>query len=174
MEGQFKSIADPEGKMQFKLEDFQQIERIHKPTLDEMTSKMVRQFFTWWDSFSPNLPKLRDFDISDHWLLAPYIYVIDVLDEGKFFYRLNGEMVVEIVGHNQKGKVFELNAEDPQEKAFANYLQNIVETKKPTYCQGTLALFGRGFMNFESIDCPLSDEDGHVIRTLGVICPQDR
>ncbi len=129
----------------------------------------TQHLFNWWKSFQPALPMRHQFSIDDHWLVAPYIYLIEILSNGRFLYRLIGEKVIELVGQNQANTIFDIKDTHSELLDLALYFQTIVDTKHAMKCHGTLALFSRNLQNFESFDCPLTDVQGNITHILGVI-----
>nr|WP_240953486.1 PAS domain-containing protein [Sneathiella chinensis] len=136
----------------------------------------TRLFFDWWHSFLPDLPRRSDFDILEHRYLIQHVYVIQVLGPGDYLYRLNGEKVIGMVGKSMRLTPFSLTSPQVEDQLLARYMDRICTARHAMRCRGNLAFAGRGFSNFESVDCPFTDETGTITHIIGVMktIPQDR
>jgi len=133
----------------------------------------TQRLLTWW--LNNGAPPLRSqFDIVDHAADAPNIFLIRRIRPGWFDYRLAGQEVIRIVGRNSRGEIF--SVEDDENRAvFARHLENVAHDRMPWVCDGTTEIHGRvGLIQFESIDCPLVNEDGDVDWIIGSMDVQKR
>ncbi|MTI08266.1 PAS domain-containing protein [Curvivirga aplysinae] len=151
------------------VENFEDVSRVHIQSSDDFRSDQARELYEWWQSFTPKLPCRDDFKIEENWHIAPNLFLIECLGDGKFLYRLNGEEVRNLVGKNQAGSYFSLEGETPELVNLAKYLDGLRQIKKPIRCIGSLAFFGKTKKQFESLDCPLFDENGNVTFIIGII-----
>lgn len=134
-------------------------------------SKRVENLFAWWNSFQPNLPKSSDFDILNHLNDAPYIFRYKVLGKNEFEIRLNGEAATEILGNSYKGVYINAATSKDHEhlKNLSEYLQRICDQKIALSCIGDYEdAFGRA-KQFQSLDCPLVDDNGAVTHIVGIM-----
>jgi hypothetical protein len=148
-------------------ENFRRIERAPVVSSSVFENEELRGFFDWWRSQATKPPRRVDFDVIDHWRLAPNFFFLRVIDPETFEVILVGETVIQLVGRNQTGRRFCVDDGDPPLRIFARYLQTVVETRQCWRCSGNLTVFERGHVQFESMDCPLTDSNGteitHVI-----------
>jgi hypothetical protein len=131
---------------------------------------MTKDLFHWWRSHSPNLPSRADFDISKVPSLAGNIYLIEKLSNGKYLYRLCGNTVGDLIGNHYRMVEISLSSEPYEDRQLTEYLDEISKTSSPSRCRGDLSFVDRGFIKFESLDCPLFDKDGNITHFVGVIC----
>ncbi|WP_420547089.1 PAS domain-containing protein [Curvivirga sp.] len=148
----------------------QDFDRYFGPQAEDFNATQTRELFDWYSKYQPKFPQRKDFDIIQHWGLAPYLYLIEIQNDGTFHYRLNGEQVVEILGHNQRGLKLGQKNDMPVNAAFASYMRKLVDQKTTARCMGDLSLLDRSYIKFESFDCPLVDKTGQISHIIGVIC----
>ena len=154
---------------QERSDNFKKVIRLEVTSEDDFKTETVRSLYKWWSSFQPSLPSRGDFDIARHWKLAPFLYVIEVLEPGKYLHRLNGEKVVEIVGVSMRGHEISPKNPLPENRLFAEYLNTLVESRQCRRCSGTAAVFGKDYLEFETVDCPLSGKNGEIAFVIGAI-----
>jgi hypothetical protein len=130
----------------------------------------TRRIYDWWRRANRGAPPLKSaFDIVDHARLAPHIFVVDREQNGRFRFRLMGEEVVRMVGRSRAGDWVTGVHPDDRDDALERYYWSIVIARVPKRCFGTLAFAGKSHHRFESIDCPLADDQGEVVRILGLM-----
>jgi hypothetical protein len=130
----------------------------------------LRGFYNWWNSTTATPPLKNDFDVVEHRKLIPNFFFIQVHDADSFQFVLAGEEVIQLVGRNQTGRRFHTEDADLPLRMFAKYLNGVVRTRRCWRCTGNLALFERGHVRFESMDCPLTDDTGsRVTHVIGAI-----
>lgn len=147
-------------------ENFRQIERAPLTSLDAIERDELRQFAEWWNSRPQSPPPRSAFDILDHSRLAPFLYVIRCLNDDTYEYVLNGEEVVRMVGRSQARTCFSCEDDDPAMRSLATYFENVVRSRQIWRCAGTLSMYDRGFIQFESLDCPFTDDSGENISPI--------
>lgn len=139
-------------------------------------SPKVAALFHWWQSQAAaagqegGLPLRSAFDIADHTAIVPDLFLVEVLADGRFLMKLEGERVIELFGVNNTGRVItEATGVGEYGHALAEYYQSIVDEKLCRRCTGTMEhVNNRQWIEFESIDCPLSRDGGQVDFILGV------
>jgi hypothetical protein len=141
---------------------------------DDIQSNTVRALYAWWKKYHPELPKRSDFDIAEHWKIAPHIHLLQMIKPGHYLYRLNGEKVVEMIGSSRRGHTITIENPLPEDRHFAQYLDDIIAQKIPRRCIGSLSLFDKSYSQFESVDCPLRNEAGDVEFVIGAIISLDK
>lgn len=147
------------------------VERMPLNGTEDLTSFLNRQLFQWWQSTRGGRPRYADFDVLDHPKLIPYLHLYQVLSPDSVQLRINGEAVAESFGHSWAKTVLSASADDPVHATLAQYILSVAEMEKPHYCVGTLSHVERGFIGFESIDCPLWGADGTVSHVIGSFVP---
>jgi hypothetical protein len=145
------------------LENFRRVERARVVDESAFENDGLRGFYTWWNSGPATPPTRSKFDIIDHWRFAPNFFVIRVIDPQSFEVALVGDEVVQLVGRNPTGRRFTVDDDDIALRNFAGYLNAVVESRNSWRCTGSLAVFQREHIRFESIDCPLTDPSGRDI-----------
>ncbi|RED45044.1 PAS domain-containing protein [Aestuariispira insulae] len=150
-------------------DNFQMIYRYPVFDREVFHTDVVRHLYDWWSSFAPQPPQWDDFDIVQHAKFTSNIYLIKVLDQDWYEYRLNGDKVAYLVGETMQGVKFTLDDAVPSRRTLAAYCHEICESKVPRRCDGMLYLPNGQEVNFESLDCPLFNEQGEVSHTIGAI-----
>ncbi|MCR9213483.1 MAG: hypothetical protein NXI13_07170 [Proteobacteria bacterium] len=154
---------------QHRTDNINEVARLDVTSSDEFKTGPVKSLYNWWESHQPDLPKYSDFDISENWAIAPYLYVIQALSPGRFLYRLNGEKVVEIIGISKRGH--EITDRDSllENRLLVDYLSPLVEVGRAKRCAGSLDIIGKQHLTFESVDCPLKNDRGEIEFIIGAI-----
>lgn len=154
-------------------DNFKKISRSDISSPEELKTEPLKALFKWWAGFAPEIPSRRNFDVSDHWKIAPHIHLLQVIKPGHYLYRLNGEKVVDIVGGSRRGDTITLENPLPEDRLFAQYLDDIVARRVPRRCFGTLGLFDKEHSMFESVDCPVKNETGDIEFIIGALSTVD-
>lgn len=141
-------------------------ERVGEST--RFLSPTVGRLYRWWAS-SGAPPRRADFDIADHWRLAPHLFLVAVLPDDAFQFRLYGERVIKILGVNNRGRLITPGGSDNAEgdRDLLRYYQRIAAERICWRCVGHFGHRGREHIRFESIDCPLAAEDGRIVAIIG-------
>lgn len=134
-------------------------------------SAKTKRLHDWWASANDgHMPPRAAFDIVDHKLIIPNLFVTEVLDDGNFAFRLFGEEVIAMVGRNRKGELVRCDAVDEYGHALHEYYTSLVTGRVCRKCTGSLAYAGREFHRFESVDCPIGDATNErVAQIIGVM-----
>lgn len=142
-------------------------------SVNELTCFPTKALYNWWASQASDKLTRQDFDISMVPKLANYIYLIERFSDGNYMYRLCGDTVGQLIGNHYR--MVEISHTSPayEDRQLAEYLDKISKTDSPTQCNGNLSFVDRGFLNFESLDCPLFDENGNITHFVGVICEKN-
>lgn len=150
-------------------DNFNHIERHLNFKEEDLETAPVRTLYKWWKSYQPRIPGRPDFDITEHRTLPSYIYLLEVLSPTEFFYRLNGEHVVNLIGKSLSGQTLTVESPNYEDRLFASYLSEFIKFKSACRCFGNLSLLDRGHIEFESLDCPLVDHNGNVTHIIGTL-----
>ena len=141
----------------------------------ELNSPITRALYSWW-SGQGQIPSRNSFDISDHLSIASHIFLVKVRDRDCFEIRLNGEVVVEALGHSERGTVIRtdntvISSPDQHHQNQARHYQTIVDDALPRLFRGDFTNLDRRHVQFESVDLPLIDEAGQVTHIIGALDP---
>jgi hypothetical protein len=159
---------------------------IDEETVSDATaflSPKVSSLYQWWRSLACDgtaaasagngfrLPLRREFDVSDHILLVPDLFLVEVLPSREYLMKLEGERVIELFGINNTGRIVsESLGEEDYGHALAEYYRSIVEERRCRRCVGNVDQFNdRRSLRFEAIDCPLSRDGRQVDFIIGVV-----
>lgn len=132
----------------------------------------VAALHRWWTSqfaATAGIPRRAAFDIAAHRALAPYLFLVDTPEDGRYGFRLLGEMVVEMTGRNITHMPVTTFTPIEYGHDLYAYYREIVRTGRCHMCRGSLAFAGKDYRRFESIDCPLAGEDGRVFQIIGAM-----
>ncbi len=122
----------------------------------------------WWWSRARAIPTKAEFDILDHWPVAPDVFLVRALPGGTFRTLLIGEGAKGIIEPGRLGA--DIRPHDPRHHlaVLRRHYAAVVSTRLPRLCRGTLARDGEERI-FEGLDCPLADPDGSVTHIVGVL-----
>lgn len=151
-------------------DDFSKIERRPINKEQDLTSRSAKTLFKWWSSFAPSVPSRVDFDILNLTSIASDVYLVSVISSGRYMYRLGGERVAGLVGRRQIMTEISTESENLADAMFAKYLSWTIGAGGVNGCLGSLEFFGKDFLAFESIDCPLVDASGKTTHIIGTLC----
>jgi hypothetical protein len=133
----------------------------------------VARLFAWWRSLAGDgrLPLRREFDIAEHTVLVPDLFLVEVLSNGNYLIKLEGERMIELFGINNSGRVVsESLGSEEYGHALAEYYRGVVEERLCRRCIGNVERINdRRSLKFEAIDCPLSRDGRQVDFILGVV-----
>lgn len=132
-------------------------------------SDKVRALHAWWRAAgSGGMPYRRDFDVSNHRDMVSHLFLVRVVEDG-FLFKLTGESAIRLFGHNNTGKTVRADSREDYGHGIYDYYRRVVEQRRCFMCLGTLTANDRVYVNFESLDCPLTD-DGHTVSAIiGVV-----
>jgi hypothetical protein len=136
-----------------------------------LTPKVAR-LFAWWQRHAEGrVPLRRDFDVLDHWDMAPHLFLVEALRDGQFLMRLEGEAVITLFGVNNTGKLISRSTGlGDYGHAIHEYYEGLVAERSCRRCVGNLERVNeRGWISFESLDCPLSRDGERVDFIIGVM-----
>ena len=136
---------------------------------DDFVSPTVRRLYEWWLGFAPDIPKRCDFDVLELTDVAAHLFLVRMADPGVFEYRLRGERVAELVGARGGGDSYRCEDDDEGSRQLAEYYQTIVQSRRPMRCLGSFVEEVTFATAFESVDCPLVNEDGAVTHIIGAM-----
>jgi hypothetical protein len=163
-----RSVTEPRGSLN-------QVLSLESSIVEPTTlfkGRHVAALHRWWAgqfAATGKIPRRSAFDITAHAALAPYLFLVDTPEDGQYGFRLLGEMVVEMTGHNIAHMPVTTYSPIEYGHDLYAYYREIVRTGRCYMCHGSLAFAGKDYRNFESIDCPLADEDGRVFQIIGAM-----
>jgi len=94
---------------------------------------------------------------------------MSVVGPDEFIYRLNGDEVATLVGKSYNLHPISTISDDVGDKALALHLTDVLRDRQAYRCSGDLRMFDRDHINFESVDCPLTDNNGKITHFIGVL-----
>jgi hypothetical protein len=143
----------------------------------QFLSVRVHRLYDWWRACAERhqglphggLARWQDFDIAEHAVLAPYIFVVETPADGAYRFRLLGEAAIGMIGRNIAGELVQNRPSDDYGHDLYAYYAEIVRERECRMCRGTLDFIGLNHRHFEAIDCPTTDETGAVTRIIGIM-----
>ena len=121
----------------------------------------VRRLYDWWIAANDGAaPARSQFDIAEHTMLASNIFLVERVDTESFRFKLHGEAAMDIAGMRGAPAEVSERTEDQFNSALFRYYTDLVKNRIPVRCAGSLAFADQPHRRFESIDCPLTDDDG--------------
>jgi hypothetical protein len=157
--------TDPE-----RTNNFRNIERRLITDGADLRGAPCRTLYRWWTGFAPATPTRVDFDITKTPTIASDIYMLEILEPGRYLYRLCGDNVARLVGRNYRMKEISITGDDLPDALLCEYMDWMVGTGGTSGCTGDFTFLDRGQRNFESVDCPLVDADGKTTHIIGAMC----
>ncbi|WP_207485108.1 PAS domain-containing protein [Arenibaculum pallidiluteum] len=154
---------------------FSRIHGIREETVGADTAFLTRKagrLHSWWHrTAAGRLPLRREFDVLDHWDMAPNLFLVEALPGGQFLMRLQGESVISLFGANSTGQLIsEAAALGEFGQAIHEHYSGTATRSTCRRCVGTLERVGeRSWISFESLDCPLSRDGTGTDFILGVV-----
>ncbi len=151
-----------------RLHDFSLVER--HPALQDARFRCprVQALHSWWWRFDGAVPERRQFDILEHRAIVNHLFMIEVVNPTRFQFRICGEASSAIVGRDNT-HVFLECGQAGQFGPLACYYAEVVKARQPFRCHGSFHYLDHGLVDFESIDCPVSNETGQITHLIGCI-----
>lgn len=145
----------------------------HQPLVGEamLKSETTRAMYAWYMGNSVQGPApWALFDFLDHFAVAENLFLVHTEQPQALQITLHGENVKRLLGESSwTREILTADVDMPAKRSLFNYYTTIIREGRPYYCE----IFGRGGYihnrHFESIDLPLVDDAGKVIRILGVL-----
>lgn len=158
-------------------DDFATLDRLSAPNdaplidVNDLDSPAARHLFSWWKAHydrDGNPPSRSQFDIGDFLPYASQMFLASKTSDGEWVYKVRGEAFKELFGPlktevdvgRYRYRVFDMPVSD--------YLNLVAENGM---CRRTKAKFTSAtnvIKRFESIDCPLLDDDGRPSHVIGI------
>jgi len=130
----------------------------------EFLSSKAKHLYRWWGlANGGRMPTRKMFDILDHRAVVANLFVTDVLPTGEFQFRILGEEVIRIIGRNRTGEMVTHRNKGEYGHELYEYYRMVVANRVCRKCTGTLMFAIGGARRFESIDCPLADDDADTV-----------
>ena len=140
---------------------------------DELIGLNNKALLEWWLSFAPTIPFKSDFDILDHIDLVADIFLVKRLNDTDYEFRVHGESANNIFDDNI-GKTISINGPETTEKEredvrLARYYTKLLKQPNCLRNEGSLPFLKKEHIRFESLDCPLLDEEKNPTYIIGTI-----
>jgi len=137
---------------------------------DQLQHPYVRRLYDWWITANDGAaPARSQFDIAEHTMLASNIFLVERVDARSFRFRLHGEAAMDITGMRNAPTEVSEQTERQFNTALFRYYSDVLENGVPVRCTGSLAFADQPHRSFESVDCPLTDDEGRMAYIIGVI-----
>jgi hypothetical protein len=150
--------------------DLTRIVEIEDTAVDATTrfeSAKTKHLYDWWASANDGqMPRRRQFDILSHRPIVANLFLTEVLPDGNFQFRLLGEEVIQIIGRNRTGETVRQAAEGEYGHELYTYYRSVMTGRICRRCTGALFFATKGARRFESIDCPLADDNGEQVAVI--------
>ncbi len=136
----------------------------HVDESTEFLSPKVKHLYGWWaQANNGRMPTRQMFDILDHRAVVANLFVTDVLPTGEFQFRILGEEVIRIIGRNRTGEMVTRKNKGEYGHELYEYYRMVAANRLCRKCTGTLMFAIGGARRFESIDCPLADDNADTV-----------
>jgi hypothetical protein len=132
------------------------------------TSKVTTQLYEIWldKKCALGLPLREQFSPMEMKDILPFVYMIDVLDDGADFrIRLLGTALVQLLGGDYTG--LKLSAARDVDAWRSDIYREVYETKQPIFYQFDLGDLGKRHMKTENVLLPLRDKNHEFTILLG-------
>ena len=144
--------------------------------VDQIKAKILRKIYRYWRGKCREgaLPSRADLDPTEILpALLPHVFLVDVVDGGRDFrYRLVGTHIVESVGFEYTGRLVSEFMRGREEEMQARDYHRLVESREPQHVICNMVAFGRDYMRFERVVCPLSSDGEAIDMIFGGLCFQ--
>ena len=142
-------------------------------TKTQFTHESNIEFFEWW-SYVRNhaCPYRHQFDITEHphWASRIFLVRIESADPAVFRFHLVGNGVIDMLGRNDTGTTLSESGWDLSGCVATHAYKAMLDHKRPLRFSGSLSMYNREYINFESIDAPFLGQDDTVSAVIGLIC----
>jgi hypothetical protein len=148
---------------------------VDPPDLMQPVLGPVRHY--WEEKRSgPELPRRSDIDPVELKAYLSHLFLIDVLPDAEFRFRLVGGEITDRYGRNSTGRtVREVYAELP---LIADWLTDMMSAVtrlgRPVLASGPLTAIGKEHVFSESLFLPLANEAGSITKIFGATCYRAR
>lgn len=146
-------------------------DRVYLPA--DMDCALNRQLMEYWQDCGKNsaLPHVGDFDIIEVHEFAPWIALIDVLNEGEdFYYRLAGPKYARIIGDDLSGKLLRDCSDKVAIERLTGIFVQALALSGPICVSGKVGhTNGRAGFHSEACILPLTNDAGVIIRLVHMI-----
>ena len=136
---------------------------------DQLASERLIGVLDAWKRTTGNrlAPKREEITPSLLRAALPWIWMIDVIDEGKDFrFRIAGERVIQFMGRRYAGERLSDNLDNPFFQRMRTILAECTQRRRPVAAGPIRSnLKGKEFFEMEVVVMPLS-EDGQTVTTL--------
>jgi hypothetical protein len=143
--------------------------------VDRIKAEKLRDIYRYWRGKCRDgaLPSRADLDPMDIPALLPHVFLVDIVDGGRDFrYRLLGTHIIDSVGFEYTGQLVSEFMRGREEAMQARDYHTLFESREPQHVIGNLVAFGRDYMRFERVVCPLSSDGGAIDMIFGGLCFQ--
>ncbi|WP_262696273.1 PAS domain-containing protein [Kordiimonas aquimaris] len=130
--------------------------------VDAPTAPLTKQLFSLWQSKcgADDMPLRHEMDAASLQSMMPYIYIVDILDDGAdFCMRFMGSAIVQSIGRDYTGVKASEN-KDAESNWRALVYRSVYEARKPMFTRVPLSDFERSHVMTECALLPLANRHG--------------
>jgi len=132
---------------------------------------VLRPVLDYWEGkcVGRKLPRRRDIDPLELKAYLSHLFLIDVLPDAEFRYRLVGGEITDRYGRNSAGRtVREIYAALPLiAEWLTDMMSAVTQRARPVLASGPLTAIGKEHLVSESLHLPLADEAGSITQIFG-------
>jgi len=128
------------------------------------------RLFAWWKSLYDAAgvpPKRRAFDIADFLRDSTNMFLAARQADGRWCYRIRGEAFLDLYGPERLETCVDKYRYRVFEQPVSTYLDRVASGRVCRFTTGVFNCSQFGLKNFESVDCPLIDDNGDVSHIIG-------
>lgn len=119
----------------------------------------------------PGMPRRVDIDPLEMVRWLPHLYLVDVLPDGGYFYRLAGEEIRHLYGCRVGGRRLEEVFDGTIRELKVNLLNRVRLDRRVVYCQNSFLNHSNAYATVDRLLLPLVDESDRVSQILGCVYP---
>jgi hypothetical protein len=146
--------------------------RLFKPA-DALVGDKARAMYALWEKLrGPRLaPKREEITLARVRKLAPWMWIIDVVEDGADFrFRQAGDRVVQFLGAGQSGFLLSKLPPGPFTNLMQHTLSHCVDQKRPVALGPARSIYaGKEHWETETVVLPLSEDGEKVTAVLGTM-----
>ena len=140
---------------------------------DALVGDKVRAIYAIWEKLKGSrlAPERKEITLTQVRLLSPWMWIIDVLDEGADFrFRLAGDRIVQFLGGRYSGAAFSELPANPFYERMRRTLLHSLEKKSAVAVGPVRSNYpGKEHWETEIVVLPLSDDGKNVTALFGVM-----
>ncbi len=124
----------------------------------------------WSDLYEKHerIPRRRELDPLAFFKHSPHIWIVDLLENNEFKFRLVGDHIAEYFGFNPVNKAMENVFQEPQLSHVLEFYETIISTKSMVLHHGQRHIPHQSYpIEYERLAMPLANDDGELVHIVG-------